>query len=82
MVPREVIGQKSFAVIRDATSREGVIGLARVMLSSRGRRFLVEPMGGALCGDAALSHEVRAAEDYFDEVPKMNLPAGWIERRP
>jgi DNA end-binding protein Ku len=76
MVPREVIGQESFAVIRDAMSREGVIGLARVVLSSRERPFLVEPMGAGLCGvTLRFSHEVRAAEDYFDEVPKMKLPA-------
>jgi DNA end-binding protein Ku len=30
-------------VIRDAMRREGVIGLARVVLSSRERYFLVEP---------------------------------------
>jgi DNA end-binding protein Ku len=76
MVPREVIGQESFAVIRDAMSREGVIGLARVVLSSRERPFLVEPMGAGLCGvTLRFSHEVRAAEDYFDKVPKLKLPA-------
>jgi DNA end-binding protein Ku len=50
IVPREEIGQESFAVIRDAMSREGVIGLARVVLSSRERPFLVEPMGAGLRG--------------------------------
>jgi DNA end-binding protein Ku len=35
LVPREMIGQESFAVIRDAMSREGVIGLSRIVLSSR-----------------------------------------------
>jgi DNA end-binding protein Ku len=76
IVPREVMGQESFAVIRDAMSREGVIGLARIVLSSRERPFLVEPMGAGLRGvTLRFSHEVRAAEDYFDEVPKMKLPA-------
>jgi DNA end-binding protein Ku len=76
IVPREVTGQESFAVIRDAMSREGVIGLARVVLSSRERPFLVEPMGAGLRGvTLRFSHEVRAAEDYFSEVPKMKLPA-------
>ena len=45
IVPREPVGQESFAVIRDAMSRAGVIGLARVVLSSRERPFLVEAMG-------------------------------------
>jgi DNA end-binding protein Ku len=76
IVPREAIGQESFAVIRDAMSREGVIGLARIVLSSRERPFLVEPMGAGIRGvTLRFSHEVRAAEDYFSEVPKIKLPA-------
>jgi Ku protein len=76
IVPREEIGQESFAVIRDAMSREGVIGLARVVLSSRERPFLVEPMGAGFRGvTLRFSHEVRGAEDYFSEIPQMTLPA-------
>src|SRR3954454_13760059 len=76
IVPREEIGQESFAVIRDAMSREGVIGLARVVLSSRERPFLVEPMGTGLRGvTLRFSNEVRSAEDYFREIPQMKLPA-------
>jgi DNA end-binding protein Ku len=75
-VPREEIGQESFAVIRDAMSREGVIGLARVVLSSRERPFLVEPMGAGLRGlTLRFSHEVRGVEDYFSMIPQMKLPA-------
>jgi Ku protein len=76
IVPGEEIGQGSFAVIRDAMSREGVIGLARVVLSSRERPFLVEPMGAGFRGvTLRFSHEVRGAEDYFSEIPQMTLPA-------
>ena len=76
IVPSEEIGQESFAVIRDAMSREGVIGLARVVLSSRERPFLVEPMGTGLRGvTLRFSHEVRGAENYFSEIPQMKLPA-------
>jgi DNA end-binding protein Ku len=76
VAPREVIGQESFAVIRDAMSREGVIGLARIVLSSRERPLLIEPMGAGLRGiTLRFSHEVRAADDYFGEIPKMKLPA-------
>ncbi len=76
IAPREEIGQESFAVIRDAMSREGVIGLARVALSSRERPFLVEPMGKGLRGmTLRFAHEVRGAEDYFGDIPQMKLPA-------
>ena len=61
IVPREPVGQEAFAVIRDAMSRAGVIGLARVVLSSRERPLLVEPMGNGLCGvTLRFAHEVRS----------------------
>ena len=57
-----------FAVIRDVMSCEDVIGLARIVLSSRERPFLVEPMGAGLRGvTLRFSHEVRDARDYFSE---------------
>src|SRR3954451_6758285 len=75
IVPREQIGQESFAVIRDAMRREGVIGLARIVLSSRERYFLVEPMGNGLRGvTLRFAQEVRGADDYFDEIPEIELP--------
>jgi DNA end-binding protein Ku len=75
IVPREEIGQESFAVIRDAMRRDGVVGLGRVVLSSRERHFLVEPMGNGLRGvTLRFAHEVRGAGDYFNEIPQIKLP--------
>jgi DNA end-binding protein Ku len=76
IAPREEIGQEPFAVIRDAMTREGVIGLARVVLSSRERPFLIEPMGNGLRGvTLRFAQEVRSADEYFGGIPKMKLPA-------
>ena len=76
IVPREPVGQEAFAVIRDAMIRADVIGLARVVLSSRERPFLVEPMGHGLRGvTLRLSQEVRSDTDYFSDIPDMKLPA-------
>jgi Ku protein len=76
IVPREEIGQESFAVIRDAMTREGVAGLGRIVLSSRERPLLVEPMSVGLRGvTLRFAHEVRREEDYFSEIPQMKLPA-------
>jgi DNA end-binding protein Ku len=76
IVPRDVIGQEAFAVIRDAMSREDVAGLARVVLSSRERPMLVAPMGNGLCGvTLRFVHEVREKEEYFGGIPEMKLPA-------
>jgi DNA end-binding protein Ku len=76
IVPRDVIGQEAFAVIRDAMSREDVAGLARVVLSSRERPMLVAPMGNGLCGvTLRFVHEVRGEEEYFSAIAEMKLPA-------
>ncbi len=76
IVPREPVGQESFAVIRDAMSRTGVVGLGRVVLASRERPLLVEPMGNGLRGVMLrFAHEVRAETDYFSDIPEMKLPA-------
>jgi len=78
VVPREEIGQESFAVIRDAMAREGVIGLARVVLSSRERPFLIEPMDRGLRGvTLRFSNEVRSPD--FSTIPQMKLPTEMME---
>jgi DNA end-binding protein Ku len=80
IVPRGQIGQEPFAVIRDAMRREGVIGLARVVLSSRERHFLIEPMESGLRGvTLRFTREVRGADDYFAEIPKIKLPAEMVK---
>jgi DNA end-binding protein Ku len=80
IVPREEIGQESFAVIRDAMTREGVVGLGRIVLSSRERPLLVEPMRRGLRGvTLRFAHEVRGEEDYFSKIPQMKLPAEMVK---
>jgi DNA end-binding protein Ku len=76
IVPRGQIGQESFAVVRDAMGREDVIGLARVVLSSRERYMLIEPMENGIRGvTLRFAHELRGADDYFSEIPHLKLPA-------
>ena len=75
ILPREEISQESFAVIRDAMSREAVVGLARIVLSSRERPFLLEPTRRGLRGvTLRFAHEVRNEADYFSAIPEMKLP--------
>jgi DNA end-binding protein Ku len=75
VVPRDVVGQEAFAVIRDAMRHQDVVGLGRVVLSSRERPILIEPMGQGLRGvTLRFNHEVRDAAAYFDEIPEMVLP--------
>jgi DNA end-binding protein Ku len=56
--------------------REEVVGLACIVLSSRERPFLMEPMGKGFRGfTLRFAHEVRRAEDYFADIPDMTFPA-------
>jgi DNA end-binding protein Ku len=76
IVPREEISQESFAVIRDAMSREAVVGLARVVLSSRERPILLEPTGHGLLGvTLRFAQDIRNEADYFSDIPEMKLPS-------
>jgi DNA end-binding protein Ku len=75
VTPREAVGQEAFAVIRDAMRNQDVVGLGRVVLSSRERPILIEPAGNGLRGvTMRFNHEVRDAAEYFDEIPEMVLP--------
>jgi non-homologous end joining protein Ku len=75
VIPRDDVGQEAFAVIRDAMRNQEMAGLGRVVLSSRERPILIEPMENGLRGiTLRFNHEVRDAEEYFDEIPQMQLP--------
>ena len=75
IVPREAVGQETFAVIRDAMAAKGLVGLGRVVLSNRERPILIEPMGSGLRGiTLRYAHEVRDEAEYFADIPKMTLP--------
>ena len=61
-------------------SRAKVVGLARVVLSSRERLFLLEPMGSGLHGvTLRFAHEVRSETDYFSDIPEMKLPTEMVK---
>jgi DNA end-binding protein Ku len=75
ITPREPIGQEAFAVIRDAMRGKNMAGLARVVISSRERPILLEPMGRGIRGvTLRFAHEIRDADDYFATIPEMALP--------
>jgi DNA end-binding protein Ku len=75
ITPREPVGQEAFAVIRDAMRRKNMAGLARVVISSRERPILLEPVGNGIRGvTLRFAHEVRASDDYFVSIPEIVLP--------
>lgn len=80
IVPREPVGQEAFAVIRDAMRAKGVVGMARVVLSSRERPLLIEPMGNGLRGlTLRFAHEIRPEAEYFGDIPELVLPPEMVK---
>lgn len=75
IAPRGDISQEAFAVIRDAMAREKVAGLARIVLASRERPFLVEPMGRGLRGiTLRFAQDLRPEHEFFEGIPSIKLP--------
>jgi DNA end-binding protein Ku len=75
IVPDGKVGQQAFAVIREAIRKADMVGLGRVVLSTREHMIALEPRDRGIVG--LLLHypyEVREPESYFREVPKENTP--------
>ena len=80
ITPRDEVGVETFVVIRDAMDKKGLVGLGHVVLSKRERPILVMPFYKGLCGiTLRYSHEIRDAQDYFDRIPDVTLPAETLE---
>src|SRR4051812_43261853 len=75
VVPRDAVGEKAFAVIRDAMRAKEVVGMGRVVLARRERPMIVEPMANGIRGiTLRYTHEIRNEASYFAEIPKLKLP--------
>lgn len=80
IVPREKVGQEAFAVIRDAMVDKKLVGLGRVVLATRERSILIEPMGNGLRGmTLRYQHEIRDAMDYLAETTGVDLPQEMLQ---
>jgi DNA end-binding protein Ku len=80
IVPRDAVGQEAFAVIRDAMADKKLVGLGRIVLASRERPILIEPMGNGLRGiTLRYEHEVREPTEYFADIAKLDLPEEMLQ---
>jgi DNA end-binding protein Ku len=80
IVPDDKVAQEAFAVIREAMRKEGLVGLARVVLYRRERLLMLEPRGKGLLATALrYNAEVRDEEAYFDDIPNVKVPADMVQ---
>lgn len=76
IAPTDKVGQEAFTVIRDAMRDKKVVGLARLVLQRREHVVMLEPFDKGLLGATLrYAYEVRAAADYFSDIPELKLPA-------
>lgn len=70
----------AFAVIRDAMKDKGRVALARIVLNNREHTLAIEPMGKGLMGTTLrYSYEVRAEDDYFEDIKSPKISSDMIE---
>jgi DNA end-binding protein Ku len=80
IVPNDKVAYEAFAVIRDAMSKEDLVGLARVVLYRRERILMLQPRGkGLMATSLRYNNEVRAQDSYFDEIPGVKVPSDMLD---
>ncbi len=80
IVPNDKVAYEAFAVIREAMRKEGLVGLARVVLYRRERILMLQPRDKGLMATALrYNPEVRAADNYFDEIPDTKVPSDMLD---
>ena len=76
LAPDDKVAQEAFAVIRDAMREKKMAGLGRIVLYRRERLVLLEPFEqGLLATTLRYKYEVREADAYFEDIPKLDIPA-------
>lgn len=71
LIPDDEVGEEAFSVIRDAMTKTGMVGIARLVLYRRERAVMIEPRGrGMLVWTLRYGDEVRPPEDYFSDLGK------------
>ena len=79
IVPNDKVAYEAFAVIREAMKKEDLVGLARVVLYRRERILMLAPRGKGLIATALrYNSEVRAEDNYFDEIPDTKVPSDML----
>jgi Ku protein len=79
IVPRDLVGQEAFAVIREAMRGKDMVGLGHIVLANRERPIAIEPMGNRIRGvTLRFNHEVRSEAEYFADIPEILLPDDMI----
>lgn len=80
VVPDDPVAEEAFAVIQAALAKKQVVGIGNIVLRSRQRPVMLEPLGAGLVA-TTLRHtaEVRSAATVFAGIRKVELPKEMLE---
>ena len=79
LVPNDKVGQDAFAVIREAMRGKDMVAIGRVVMAKRERIMMLQPWSNGLIGTTLrYASEVRDAETYFADLPKVEIPADML----
>ncbi|MBX3477658.1 MAG: Ku protein [Brevundimonas sp.] len=80
VVPDKGVGIDAFVVIREAMKAAGKVALGCLVLRGRERRLALEVHGKGLVAYTLRAHdEVRAADDFFDDIPSVKADKAMVE---
>ena len=80
IIPDGEVGQQAFAVIREATRKEGMVALGKVVFTSREHIIALEPRDKGMVGvTLRYPYEVRQPEEYFDTIGDENVPKDMVD---
>jgi len=80
VVPDKGVGVEAFAVIREAMKTAGKIALGQLVLRGKERQLALEVHGKGLVAYTLRAHdEVKAADDFFDDIPAVKADPDMVE---
>lgn len=80
IAPVDRVGAEAFAVIREAMAKEGLVGLARIVLSRREQILMLEPRGpGMMATTLRYAEEVRGEDAYFEDIPEAKVSKDMLD---
>jgi DNA end-binding protein Ku len=80
IVPDGDAGTQAFAVIRDSLEKEGMVGIGRIVFTTREHTIALEARGTGILGvTLRYPYEVRDERDYFDDIPSERVTKDMLD---
>ena len=80
IAPEGEVAPQAFAVIREAIKKEGMVGLGRVVFTTREHVIALEARRKGMLGiTLRYPYEIRDEADYFDEIPNEKVPKDMLD---